>query len=567
MTLTIKARLIMFSIMFLAFLIMVSGFGLSGMNTSNRAIQTIYDDRLITTIQLTRIDELMRENVIAMSQIVLTDPRLELDGDQALAFSDLESAIERNAEEIDVTWQSFMATYLTDEESQLAELFERRREEFVASGLQAALSHYAEGDFQAGNRVFQQRALPLFQAANDVAHDLIELQERVALEEYNSALDYYVLERNLIIGALLLALLVAAGMSWWLIRAIGKPLRRMMDYFALMAKGDLSQRIDSGAKDEVGLALRALAAMQDQQRDLIHTIQQSADGIATGSGQISSGNTDLSQRTEEQASSLQETATSMEQVSATVKQNTEHAGQANQLTREVSESAETGGEKAELVAGKMKELNQSSEKISGIIEVIDGIAFQTNILALNASVEAARAGEQGRGFAVVAQEVRNLAQRCADAAQEIQARVDQNAGIVKEGSELVEEAGTAMDEIVAGVKRVSALMDEVARGSQEQNAAVEQVSVAVNQMDQVTQDNAALVEQTANASAALEQQARELSQAVAFFKIGQATAPAASGESAAVAGSASTLVQLSASNSDPRPSQASRRPEPEWDSF
>ncbi|MBA2781048.1 methyl-accepting chemotaxis protein [Billgrantia kenyensis] len=567
MTLTIKARLIMFSIMFLAFLIMVSGFGLSGMNTSNRAIQTIYDDRLITTIQLTRIDELMRENVIAMSQIVLNDPRLEQDGDQARAFSDLESAIERNAEEIDVTWQRFMATYLTDEESQLAELFERRREEFVASGLQAALSHYGQGDFEAGNRVFQQRTLPLFQAANDVAHDLIDLQERVALEEYNSALDYYVLERNLIIGALLLALLVAAGMSWWLIRAIGKPLRRMMDYFALMAKGDLSQRIDSGAKDEVGLALRALAAMQDQQRDLIVSIQQSADGIATGSAQIASGNTDLSQRTEEQASSLQETATSMEQVSATVKQNTEHAGQANQLTREVSESAETGGEKAELVAGKMKELNESSEKISGIIEVIDGIAFQTNILALNASVEAARAGEQGRGFAVVAQEVRNLAQRCADAAQEIQARVDQNAGIVKEGSELVEEAGTAMDEIVAGVKRVSALMDEVARGSQEQNAAVEQVSVAVNQMDQVTQDNAALVEQTANASAALEQQARELSQAVAFFKIGQATAPAASGESAAVAGSASTLVQLSASNSDPRPSQASRRPEPEWDSF
>ncbi len=567
MTLTIRARLIMFSIMFLAFLIMVSGFGLSGMNTSNRAIQTIYDDRLITTIQLTRIDELMRENVIAMSQIVLQDPRLEQDGDQARAFSDLQSAIARNSEEIDATWQRFMATYLTDEESQLADVFQQRREEFVTSGLQVALSHYAQGDFAAGNRVYQQQMMPLFQAANDMAHELIELQERVALEEYNSALDYYVLERNLIIGALLLALLVSVGMSGWLIRSIGKPLRRMMDYFALMAKGDLSQRIEVGAKDEVGLALRALAAMQDQQRDLIVSIQQSADGIATGSAQIASGNTDLSQRTEEQASSLQETATSMEQVSATVKQNTEHAGQANQLTREVSESAETGGEKAELVAVKMKELNESSDKISGIIEVIDGIAFQTNILALNASVEAARAGEQGRGFAVVAQEVRNLAQRCADAAQEIQARVDQNAGIVKEGGQLVDEAGTAMDEIVAGVKRVSALMDEVARGSQEQNAAVEQVSVAVNQMDQVTQDNAALVEQTANASAALEQQARDLSQAVAFFRVGQADASSAQAPSVESPAATSTLVQLSTSSSDPRPVPSNRRAEPEWDTF
>ncbi|MCE8013278.1 methyl-accepting chemotaxis protein [Billgrantia desiderata] len=567
MTITIRARLIMFSIMFLAFLLLVSGFGLSGMNTSNRAIQAVYEDRLIPTIQLTRIDELMRENLIAMSQMVLNDPRLERDGEEARSFSDIQADIENNAEEIDVTWQAFTAHRLTDEERQLAEMFETRQGEFVATGLEPALEHYAAGDFAAGNRVYQQLTLPLFQAANDVAHELIDLQATVAQDEFSSALDYYVLERNLIIGAFLLALLISVSMSWWLIRAIGQPLKRMMEHFSLMAKGDLSQPIVTGAKDEVGLALRALADMQEQQRELIVSIQQSAGNIATGSGQIASGNTDLSQRTEEQASSLQETAASMEQVAATVKQNTEHAAQANQLTREVSQSAETGGEKADLVAGKMRELNESSEKISGIIEVIDGIAFQTNILALNASVEAARAGEQGRGFAVVAQEVRNLAQRCADAAQEIQSRVDQNAGIVKEGSLLVDEAGTAMDEIVAGVKRVSELMDAVARGSQEQNAAVEQVSVAVNQMDQVTQDNAALVEQTANASASLEQQARELSEAVASFKIHRQEPSQAAISGRIVAKSVATLTAPSAERHAPRPSQAKREPEAEWDSF
>ncbi|MGL6251877.1 MAG: Tar ligand binding domain-containing protein, partial [Billgrantia desiderata] len=176
MTITIRARLIMFSIMFLAFLLLVSGFGLSGMNTSNRAIQAVYEDRLIPTIQLTRIDELMRENLIAMSQMVLNDPRLERDGEEARSFSDIQADIENNAEEIDVTWQAFTAHRLTDEERQLAEMFETRQGEFVATGLEPALEHYAAGDFAAGNRVYQQLTLPLFQAANDVAHELIDLQ-------------------------------------------------------------------------------------------------------------------------------------------------------------------------------------------------------------------------------------------------------------------------------------------------------------------------------------------------------------------------------------------------------
>lgn len=145
--------------------------------------------------------------------------------------------------------------------------------------------------------------------------------------------------------------------------------------------------------------------------------------------------------------------------------------------------------------------------------------------------------------------------------------MDQNAGIVKEGSLLVDEAGTAMDEIVTGVKRVTELMDEVARGSQEQNAAVEQVSVAVNQMDQVTQDNAALVEQTANASASLEQQARELSEAVASFKIHRQDMRQAGISGRIVAKSKATLVAPPAESHDPRPSQAKRQMEPEWDSF
>src|SRR5690554_2939025 len=190
-----------------------------------------------------------------------------------------------------------------------------------------------------------------------------------------------------------------------------------------------------------------LADTQDKIRDLIIDIQHSAESISTASTQIASGNTDLSQRTEEQASSLQETAASMDEVAATVKNNTEHTSQANRLSHEASQSASAGGERAQQAVEKMHEMARSSEEISSIIALIDGIAFQTNILALNASVEAARAGEQGRGFAVVAGEVRNLAQRSADAAKQIQALIDHNSNVVQAGSELMESVRLTIEEI------------------------------------------------------------------------------------------------------------------------
>ncbi len=176
----------------------------------------------------------------------------------------------------------------------------------------------------------------------------------------------------------------------------------------------------------------------------------------------------------------------------------------------------------------MDAINGSAKKIVDIIGVIDGIAFQTNILALNAAVEAARAGEQGRGFAVVATEVRNLAQRSAAAAKEIKALIGDSVEKVDAGSKLVAEAGTTMDEIVDGVKRVADIMAEITAASQEQSDGIEQVNQAVGQMDQVTQQNAALVEEAAAAAESLQDQAKNLAQAVSVFRVGgdYAVAPA-----------------------------------------
>jgi methyl-accepting chemotaxis protein-1 (serine sensor receptor) len=233
------------------------------------------------------------------------------------------------------------------------------------------------------------------------------------------------------------------------------------------------------------------------------------------------GNNDLSSRTEQQAASLEETAASMEQLTATVKQNAENARQASHLALSASETAQKGGKVVDNVVQTMRDIAGSSQKIADIISVIDGIAFQTNILALNAAVEAARAGEQGRGFAVVAGEVRNLAQRSAQAAREIKSLIEDSVGRVEVGSTLVESAGETMGEIVNAVTRVTDIMGEIASASDEQSRGIDQVGLAVAEMDRVTQQNASLVEESAAAAAALEEQASRLTQAVAVFRIQQ----------------------------------------------
>ncbi|MFP4294925.1 MAG: methyl-accepting chemotaxis protein [Halothiobacillaceae bacterium] len=311
---------------------------------------------------------------------------------------------------------------------------------------------------------------------------------------------------------------------------LGKGINQLMDVtqtglnevsrvLGEVARGNLNERVTGDYRGTFGQLQQDTNDTVDKLKSLIGQIKESVDTINTAAKEISSGNTDLSQRTEEQASSLEQTASSMEELTSTVKQNAENARQANQLASSASEVAAEGGSKVRQAVSKMHELTESSEKISGIISVIDGIAFQTNILALNAAVEAARAGEQGRGFAVVAGEVRNLAQRSAAAAKEIQALITADGEIVAHGSKLVEEAGGIMGDIVNEVRRVTDLMAEISAASDEQSQGIEQVNQAVTQMDEVTQQNAALVEEAAAAAESLEEQSEGLARAVSFFKV------------------------------------------------
>jgi len=325
--------------------------------------------------------------------------------------------------------------------------------------------------------------------------------------------------RTLLIILSMSAMMSGAFLAWRLTAGIVNPLNAAVRVTRRVAQGDLSSVIDVRSTDETGQLLQAVKEMNAALQQTVSRVRAGTDTIVTASRQIAAGNLDLSGRTEEQAASLEQTAASMEQLTATVKQNADNARQANQLAENASAVAQNGGRMVSEAVETMAVIKDSSRKIVDIIDVIDGIAFQTNILALNAAVEAARAGDQGRGFAVVATEVRNLAKRSAAAAKDIKSLIDDSVEKVDAGSKQVGDAGRTMTDIVGSIRRVVDIMAEITTASAEQRSGIEQVNQAVGQMDQATQQNVALVEEASAAAYSLQEQAEELLQAVSIFRL------------------------------------------------
>ncbi|WOZ79442.1 methyl-accepting chemotaxis protein [Kosakonia sacchari] len=321
--------------------------------------------------------------------------------------------------------------------------------------------------------------------------------------------------------SLIVLVLIAGAVMHWIVSTLLKRLLTVRDAMNAISSGtnDLSQRLPVDGHDEVSQIAHAFNAFSDKLSVVMVKLRDSSNSVQVAAQQIAAGNQDLSDRTEQAASSLRETASAVEQITASVAQSTDAAAQANDQAHVASQAASRGGQVVTQAINTMQSIEVASAKIGDITSVIDGIAFQTNILALNASVEAARAGEQGRGFAVVAGEVRNLASRSAQAAKEIKTLIDSTTESVATGSRFVRLAGDSMTDIVSSIDSVSVIMREISVATSEQMKGIQEINHAVLDLDRMVQQNAELVVESTAAAGALRSQATELAETAGHFRI------------------------------------------------
>ncbi|QNI04148.1 HAMP domain-containing protein [Halomonas sp. SH5A2] len=441
---------------------------------------------------------------------------------------------------------------------QVSEGLEPFEDRFAAweSASQLVFELHEEGELDAAEEQLEGDSLAAFNALRDLYNIAGESADARGMALEQETLGQVAVQQRWVMGftaLVLLATFVIALMGPNLMsRALRQVSGRIRDI--TQGEGDLTARIDSQRRDEIGELAREFDGFIARMDVSFQAVRDGARNVNVASNEIASGSEDLASRTEQQASALQETASSMEEMSSIVRQNSESASNADTISSQAAEKAEKGVKEVQHSVELMRELEASSRKVGEIVEVIDSIAFQTNILALNASVEAARAGEHGRGFAVVASEVRNLASRSADSSKKIREMIADISQRIASGAEQAVRSGEGIQDTVEAIRQVSGLMNEISLAVREQESGIQQVGTALTQMDSATQQNVTLVSQTSSSAASLQQEANRLTRLVDAFKL--------SGDSSA---GASTALPKQTSRHPPQ--RSAQKSEPEWEAF
>ena len=545
--LTIKTRLIVLVGFATTLMLLISVLGLHAMNRAEASLKTVYEDRLIPTGQISRIIELMRENRTQLLFSLQHDPESKTVDMHQHSVSLHLNSVSANIETITQVWKEYMETYLTPDELKLAEEFAKKRAIYVNEGLRPVMSYITDKNYLEAAIHLAEKTNPAFKSAYEVAEDLWRLQLDVAKAAYDEST-----ERNQLVSMIATGLMLA-GIGFLIlisvvtIRGITDVVGKLSLSASRMADGDLTVQCELTSQDELGQIIKAFNQLGIKFRNVITELKESTVQLASAAEETSVITGETSDRIQQQQSETEQVVTAMNEMTMTVQDVAKNAGVADEAAQDADEKSNEGitvaatalaatkdlADEVQQAADVIQKLETESDNIGTVLDVIRGIAEQTNLLALNAAIEAARAGEQGRGFAVVADEVRTLAGRTQQSTQEIQGMIERLQQGAKEAASAmdqgqdkashslaqVESADSALNQINQAVARIKDMNAQIATAAEEQGTVAEEINRNIVSISNLSSESAQGAEETAHASSEQAQLAVRLDKLASKFKV------------------------------------------------